>query len=415
MTDIPKNTLIKKLSEGAYGCVFKPGFECSGEIINSNEYVTKVQKKKRFSRHDSKTITQKELEIASKVRKIKNFEDYFAPILESCPINISKISNQGELKKCELIDREMTGDTVPDDFDSNKIKYAGKNSLADYLLSKKMILLKTFIEKHKDILESLAKLFDGGVIHFDLKENNIICRDITGFPVLIDFGLSIDYVELDAYDINTLGKFFYVYAPDYGPWCIDIAVLSFIGNKLDPAQKSGAITIEIMTKLVVEFINANNALQELLDDSEKNALKTKLMGYFEAFVGKTWKELVDDLIKRKASWDNYSLTIIYLYLFKDLGLEIYEGQFEPFFKYKQLLKSIILSSPSERISCKDTIARLNDIFKNIKRADLNKMRIELRQVYSNKNRLRKIKMQIGKTKLSAIEQRDVLMDKLGNE
>jgi hypothetical protein len=43
------------------------------------------------------------------------------------------------------------------------------------------------------------------------------------------------------------------------------------------------------------------------------------------------------------------------------------------------------------------------------------MRIELRQVYSNKNRLRKIKMQIGKTKLSAIEQRDVLMDKLGNE
>lgn len=413
MTDIPKNIQIKKISEGAYGCVFRPGFDCNGKTIDSNQYVTKVQKKKRFSRHDSKTITEKEIEIGTKIRKIPNFEDYYAPILETCPINISKISNQGELKKCELIDREMSGDKIPESFDSNKIKYVGKNSLADYLLNKRMILLKTFIEKHIDILESLAKLFDAGVIHFDLKENNIICKDKTGFPVLIDFGLSIDHAELDNFSMENIGKFFYVYAPDYGPWCIDIAVLSYIGNKLDSTQKTAPITQDNITKIIVEFINENNAIQELMDDVEKNALNTKLMSYFEPFVTKTWKELAFDLIKYKASWDNYSLTVIYLYLFMDLELDTYVNKFQPFDEYKKLLKSILLSAPNERLTSKDTIAKLNDIFKNIKRTDLNKMRMELRDVYGNKSHFKKIKMQIGQSKMRTLEERDILMDKMG--
>ena len=76
------------------------------------------------------------------------------------------------------------------------------------------------------------------------------------------------------------------------------------------------------------------------------------------------------------------------------------------------MKSIILATPNERLTSKDTILKLNEIFKNIKRADLNKMRIELRQLYANKNHLKKIKMRIGNAKLSAIEQTGILMNKL---
>jgi hypothetical protein len=172
MKPVAKNIQIKKLSEGAYGCVFRPGIECDGKIMQTDDYITKIQKKKRFSRYDNSTITEKEVKIGNKIKKIANYADFFAPIVESCPINISKMSNQGELKKCELIDNEMTGNKIPEEFDSNKIKYAGKNALSDYLLSKNSVMLKSFIEKQIDILESLQLLYDSGVIHFDLIEDD---------------------------------------------------------------------------------------------------------------------------------------------------------------------------------------------------------------------------------------------------
>lgn len=406
-----KNNEIKKISEGAYGCVFRPGFKCDGEIMNTDEYITKVQRKKRFSRHETKTITEKEIEIGIKVKNIPNYDDFFAPLLSSCPINISIMSNQGELKKCELIDRELTSNRIPE-FDSSKIKYVGKYSLADYLLNKRVVLLKTFIEKHKDILASLQKLFEGGIIHFDLKENNIICKDKTGAPIIIDFGLSIDIAELEIYKLENLGKFFYVYAPDYGPWCIDICVLSYIANSLDAQALLLPITEDNLTKIIVEYINENAAIIELLDDVEKTQLKNDLLVYFKTFVTKTWKELADDLIKYKGSWDNYSATIIYLYLFKDLSLEVYETRFAPFAEYKKLMKSVLLSKPNERKSAKEMKDGLTGIFTTIRTEDLNRIRLELRTEMGKRDHIKKIKRQIGKAKTSSLLQKEALMNRM---
>ena len=412
MNNISKNNQIKKLSEGAYGCVFRPGFECDGKIMNTENYITKIQKKRRFSKYDTKSITEKEVEIGNKIKKIPHYDDFFAPILETCPVNISKMTNQGELKKCELIEHEMTGDKIPDEFDSNKIKYVGKNSLGDYLLNKRSVILKSFIEKHKDVLESLQLLFDGGIIHFDLKENNIICKNKTGSPVIIDFGLSIDISELDKYSIDNLGKFFYVYAPDYAPWCIDICILSYIANKIDISRISSQITQDEITNIIIEFINVNGAVSKILNNVEKAKLNQTLNDWFKPFVTKTWKELVDELLKYKNTWDNYSLTVIYLFLYLDLYFDTYETKFAPLFEYKSLLISILMAAPSERLNLRDTIDKLTNIFVNIKKGELNKMKIELKQNLSNDDNINNIKKKMGQTKITSLEQQDALISRM---
>jgi hypothetical protein len=40
------NEKIKYLSQGAYGCVFHPGFDCEGQI-QSKKYITKLEVKKK--------------------------------------------------------------------------------------------------------------------------------------------------------------------------------------------------------------------------------------------------------------------------------------------------------------------------------------------------------------------------------
>jgi serine/threonine protein kinase len=408
MKPVLKNIQIKKLSEGAYGCVFRPGIECDGKIMQTDDYITKIQKKKRFSRYDNSSITEKEVKIGNKIKKITNYADFFAPIVESCPISISKMSNQGELKKCELIDNEMTGNKIPEEFDSNKIKYAGKNSLSDYLLSKKSVILKSFIEKQIDILESLQLLYDSGVIHFDLKENNIICKDKTGAPVIIDFGLSIDIDELNTYSMETLGKFFYVYAPDYGPWCIDICVISYIANKLDATRRLEKITQPEISNIILEFINTNGAINKLLDSIQKESLKKTLTEYFAPFITKPWKDLVDELLKYKHTWDNYSLAIIYLFLYYDLYLDTYESKLNQLVEYKALLLSMILLPPPERSPIGATIEKIKAMFSNIKKTDLYKMGVDLKSNVSDIANLNKIKKNLGQSKIISLQQHDAL-------
>ena len=79
-----KTTEIRLLSQGAYGCVFKPNITCDGSTGN-NRYVSKIQ-----NNDDS---IQNELNIGKKISSIDKFHMFFAPILESCPVSLNSIGD----------------------------------------------------------------------------------------------------------------------------------------------------------------------------------------------------------------------------------------------------------------------------------------------------------------------------------
>ena len=86
---------MKLLNQGAYGCVFKPGFTCSGDKETTGRHITKIQKKKNTS--------DKETSIGAVVQDISAYTKYFAPIIETCDVDLSKIKDN-ELQKCNFID-----------------------------------------------------------------------------------------------------------------------------------------------------------------------------------------------------------------------------------------------------------------------------------------------------------------------
>ena len=87
--------MSKLLSQGGYGCVYYPGISCDGSpMTNEKKVVTKIQSDQEW--------TQREIAVGNKIINIANFLWYFSPVIESCPIQLTKIDSN-LLKNCEVI------------------------------------------------------------------------------------------------------------------------------------------------------------------------------------------------------------------------------------------------------------------------------------------------------------------------
>ena len=279
MTELIKQDHIKLISQGAYGCVFKN--ENKNKPKSKEEYIIKIQKKEETSENENI--------IGNKIMTIKNYNNYFAPIIQSEDINIKSIDDDEEIEKCDIIHDNKDPKAI---YESNKIKYIGIDTLMKYytkiLSNDKFIYI--FIENHIILLEALEKLISAQIIHYDLKENNVMIQDRDKRPIIIDFGLSIDVTK-------PMENFFYSYYTEYAPWCIDIVFLSYMVNEVGKDWQTTIITSNNIKNIINDFFENNPINVKLLIQDERNIWKTKLVNYFNKFVNKPWKTLYDELVK----------------------------------------------------------------------------------------------------------------------
>ena len=60
----------KLLSEGGFGCIFHPGINCNGSIMESKKYVSKIQ---RYNKN-----AENEIKIGKALQEVRGFENHFA-------------------------------------------------------------------------------------------------------------------------------------------------------------------------------------------------------------------------------------------------------------------------------------------------------------------------------------------------
>jgi serine/threonine protein kinase len=382
MTELIKQDHIKLISQGAYGCVFKN--ENKNKPKSKEEYIIKIQKKEETSENENI--------IGNKIMTIKNYNNYFAPIIQSEDINIKSIDDDEEIEKCDIIHDNKDPKAI---YESNKIKYIGIDTLMKYytkiLSNDKFIYI--FIENHIILLEALEKLISAQIIHYDLKENNVMIQDTDKRPIIIDFGLSIDVTK-------PMENFFYSYYTEYAPWCIDIVFLSYMVNEVGKDWQTTIITSNNIKNIINEFFENNPINVKLLIQDERNIWKTKLVNYFNKFVNKPWKTLYDELVKYCFTWDNYSINVMYLFLFHDLELKKYSTN-DILNNYLELLKTNIMTIPSERIRPVILKKKILKLFKSINRNKIKNMKKTLIENYNTKDEKQKIEKNMA---LSIIEE-----------
>jgi len=327
------------LSSGAYGCVYYPEITCKGNTRKSKgDYVTKLQKKDESA--------QNEIEIGALVRKIPRYQSYFVPILSSCPISLHEIKDD-ELAKCDAIKKDNKNMVLM------KMRYVDHETFFKYMtsLKDKPRLMNVLLSSYNHLLSALQSLQENDIIHYDLKGNNILYEREKNSPLIIDFGMSIDVTKLreDTYDF-----YFFKYAPDYYVWCPEIHLINYIIE-----MKPSIVTKTIVDTVIREIFEHHRPFNRVFSREFLAEYKESLRDIWNLYVGRKSSIVLHALITTWKSWDNYSLSMLYLrilyYIFPD-GFE--KNEFIS--RFSLVLLQNLHPDPSKRYSIEETIKYYND-------------------------------------------------------
>ena len=325
----------KLIAEGGYGCVFNPGINCNGSVMKEKKYASKIQ------RYDE--AAKNEINIGKIIEGINGYEDHFGAIIRHCEIDIATIKDK-EKNKCAIFKKKKSKKFIV-----MKMNFIDGNDFMDYLISQKnsIQLISNIINSYNHIIRSCQMLVTKSIMHFDIKGTNILFDNNKQIPILIDFGLSTNMLEIN----DNLKKVFYVYAPQYYIWPLEVHYLSFLFNK------SNVATIDDLKEMVKIYVKENKGLSifspDFLQKFEKKCL-SQLLKYNEIPL----KKRIDKLVNYWKTFDNYSVSIMYLKFLKYINIDGFSDNNFIIFFGKLLLQNIH-PDPEKRLSLIDTVHTFN--------------------------------------------------------
>jgi serine/threonine protein kinase len=350
---------IQLLNQGAHGCIYRPEIKCDS-TIGSPKYISKIQ--------TNIENVKSEMEIGELIKeKIKDYIYYYAPLLESCEVSLKEIPKD-EKDKCELLQNyNEKNEIIPETkkYISTKIRYVGNEELETYmhnLPQEDKSLIKEKLEgSYKYLCWGLKKLADNDIIHFDIKEKNIVYDANARLPIIIDFGISFTTLTLNKSNYQNI-----FYTKRYYPyWCFDIylisnivqVILQPIENNIPTIQKlpyvvTKTVNLEIIEKIYdkyyLEFIEFVKVYLPGFNDTELlESKKQTIEYYYLLYKDKNWEELVEKELRPEIyrTWDHYSLAFTYLIIIRSL---IIKEETNPYEEFTNNLKKIVLASPEKR-------------------------------------------------------------------
>jgi hypothetical protein len=195
-------------------------------------------------------------------------------------------------------------------------------------------LLSIVFDLYERIIDSIQLLIKYKIVHYDLKENNILVEKRHQLPYIIDFGLSIDVSRLlqhpwsekqedhskstihsdilyqtqssKIFQYNYLWRqHFYVHAPDYFLWPIEVHLMTYLINEND------TLTQDSLHRICYEYISHNKAIAYMSRDFKKKMFKISI-ATFSRFIEQPREVVLNELLKYWDKWDIYAVNIMFL-------------------------------------------------------------------------------------------------------
>jgi serine/threonine protein kinase len=336
--------MSKLLSQGGFGCVYHPGIKCDG-TKDKKRFVSKLQ--------TNNYASVNEVDIGKVVEKIHNYKLFFLPIIEYCKINITEIDSN-LIEKCN---------TLHDNTDlvlmkMNYIKNIGFYDFIDQI--NKPLIISTIMNLYLSLLNSIELLANKNIVHYDLKDENILLDKKNKSPIIIDFGISLN---MNNFTLENVEDFFYVYAPDYYIWSFDIHFICFLTSNI--IEDTQVLTEEHIRTISYDCVKNNKIMTFFSDEFQEN-YKQQCIKFLSSFTNKTKGEILKKVIVKKNydTWDNYAISCIILktihYIFGKGYISI-----DFFNKIIQILLVNIHPDPSRRYSIKQTKGKIKAVMENM--------------------------------------------------
>ncbi len=348
------------IGSGSYGCAIKPGFSCS---LN-NEIVDKS-----ISKLFSKEMAYKEeVEINRKVALLDKNNKFTLKMISNCQITPAYInSNVSNINNCKIIENQPKIYQIVYEYGGMDLH---KLFIQSHIISAYPNLnIYDFLKKVIEILKGLELLLKNGLVHRDIKMENILYNGEK--IILIDFGLltTVDEVYNERnlelyYDLDN--KIFH--------YPSEIVLLAGLLLKRELSDTTTPL-IHSFLNLVAYFIksykNKFNQTPEYLREIERLnsylfAKSTAYNSYFKATYNKETISLFN--------MDEITLTIAKKFDIYQIGIVIYELIIAMITIYNpneikkiplgifQLLREMLEPNPLERIGITEAISKYSKLF-----------------------------------------------------
>ena len=290
----------KKVGEGSYGCVHNPPLKCRDRPYNPDP--TKV----------SKILTKKnandELKEFKLIQKADKKEDFHLGKPDSCFPDTNK-ENQTAIDKC----KNFTSILISADYKLLLLKNGGDNLSQIENKFKKLkftnanrIKLENFWLDMSRLIYGSKVLMDNGIVHHDLKQQNIVYNEKTGRVNFIDFGLMMTTKEMLKKAEGSRYPF-----GEHWSFPPDILFYNYVDyNKLTSrkGKDKSKILREAWRKYLIAFAVISDDLMDINEEISDGHIRM-----VTAFL-KTYKNLIniDELYKMFINksfetFDNYSI------------------------------------------------------------------------------------------------------------
>ena len=287
----------KLLSSGVYGCVYHPGYICSGSLDTSNN-VTKLVM--------NDFTTKTEIEVG---QKLKNIEGFIV-VNDSCIIQTNILQKSGMVHQCKLLKR---GIDPKEQYKLLHSQYIKSVELDDYLnkYATSDIVIRTYLR----VCELIIVMINKRIVHNDLHFGNILVNNSNLY--VIDYGLSIMmdqcYIGQNI-NYSYLKEVTFKYSPSWKYWTIEYHIICFLLH-------SGQMFTEVtLNKLINDYLLKHTILKSIGYNFVDEFMKTS-KEYFKQYIGQSKDAIIKSMLHSYYTWDYYKIGMNYINIYTTNKLE----------------------------------------------------------------------------------------------
>jgi hypothetical protein len=296
-----------------------------------------------------------ELTNSKKIHTIKDYKYYYYVYETTSELKLKELDEDID---CISSGEEIKADgTVLLKFDNRELIYF-KSYLKALSSSTKYIF--TIIDFYKRLLKTIGLLVNQKIVHNYINFDTVVIDKHKEIPLLSEFSVSIDISRKDIEQY--IKPFFIEYDPSYLEWPLEIHILSYlITNKLTNQHNSlSSYNIETIVCSVLE----HNNILKTFGDKVVSSYKQEALEYFKKYINQSYDYIFTDILKHSNTWDNYSLSIMFLRIL--IGIHRIIGKQNKFIiMFMKLLVCNIHLNPLKRLSVDSTTNNFDSILDSL--------------------------------------------------
>jgi len=340
----------KIINEGAYGCIYNPALKCSED---EQKYAYRKNKIHKLQIHNE--YSENELSIGKAISKLPDYEKRFSPLYsknELCTKLKLKQFKNGTLHDCSIMAKHNPTTKVML-LEGNYIENATDIQEFVQSLKNECEVLNKFIHIFSYVTQSIQVLLQQNIIHFDLRNPNIVYDKSIQNPIILDFGISFNVKDM----ISDYERVFIGYNPKYYIYPPEVLLVShyIFDNKNDKRNTQYSIS-KVYSDTVKNYLYT-----DILPENIRESYKIKLTTLFETIQDKKSVEAILKTYlnsKYYQTWDIYIFSVFILRTIQN----VYQNTTNTYIEeLKYLCYQCLNPIPSERPSIEDVIIHCEKI------------------------------------------------------